>query len=79
MYTSRIVDPTDNEPSYSEDPALRPRNLDEYIGQKAVVDNLKVYIQAAKKRGDAMDHVLLAGPPGLGKPLWPTSLPKNSV
>jgi Holliday junction DNA helicase RuvB len=67
MHTSRIVDPTDNEPSYTEDPALRPRNLDEYIGQKAVVDNLKVYIQAAKKRGDAMDHVLLAGPPGLGK------------
>lgn len=67
MYTSRIVDPTDQEPTFNEDPALRPRNLDEYIGQKAVVDNLKVYIQAAKKRGDAMDHVLLAGPPGLGK------------
>ena len=49
------------------DPALRPRNLDEYIGQERVVDNLRVYIRAAKQRGEAMDHVLLAGPPGLGK------------
>lgn len=65
--TTRIVDPTESEHIPTEDPALRPRNLDEYIGQRAVVDNLKVYIQAAKKRGDAMDHVLLAGPPGLGK------------
>ncbi len=66
MQNTRVVDP-ELDQSYGEDPALRPRNLDEYIGQKAVVDNLKVYIQAAKKRGDAMDHVLLAGPPGLGK------------
>jgi Holliday junction DNA helicase RuvB len=65
--TTRIVDPHEIEATPTEDPALRPRNLDEYIGQSAVVDNLKVYIQAAKKRGDAMDHVLLAGPPGLGK------------
>jgi Holliday junction DNA helicase RuvB len=65
--TTRIVDPTETEHIQTEDPALRPRNLDEYIGQHAVVDNLKVYIQAAKNRGDAMDHVLLAGPPGLGK------------
>ena len=65
--TTRIVDPTETEHVQTEDPALRPRNLDEYIGQRAVVDNLKVYIQAAKNRGDAMDHVLLAGPPGLGK------------
>jgi holliday junction DNA helicase RuvB len=65
--TTRIVDPTETGHIQAEDPALRPRNLDEYIGQHAVVDNLKVYIQAAKNRGDAMDHVLLAGPPGLGK------------
>lgn len=49
------------------DPALRPRNLDEYVGQERLVDNLRVYIRAAKQRGQAMDHVLLAGPPGLGK------------
>jgi holliday junction DNA helicase RuvB len=60
---SRIVDPL----PMTEDPALRPRNLDEYVGQSTVVENLKVYIKAAKARGEAMDHVLLAGPPGLGK------------
>lgn len=53
--------------SENPDPALRPRNLDEYVGQEKVVENLKIYIRAAKKRGEAMDHVLLAGPPGLGK------------
>ncbi len=57
--------PTD--PTGPDDPALRPRNLDEYVGQKRVVDNLRVYLRAAKNRGDALDHVLLAGPPGLGK------------
>ncbi len=61
---ARVVDPQD---MGSSDPALRPRNLDEYVGQKRAVDNLRVYIRAAKSRGEAMDHVLLAGPPGLGK------------
>ncbi len=60
----RIVDPV---AITTEDPALRPQNLDEYIGQEQVVRNLRVYIQAAKMRGEALDHVLLAGPPGLGK------------
>ncbi len=49
------------------DPALRPRNLDEYVGQESIKGNLRVYIQAALKRGEALDHVLFAGPPGLGK------------
>lgn len=49
------------------DPALRPRNLDEYVGQTRVVENLRVYVKAARRRGEAMDHVLLSGPPGLGK------------
>ncbi|MFT4975222.1 MAG: Holliday junction DNA helicase RuvB, partial [Myxococcota bacterium] len=61
---TRVVDP---EELVNEDPALRPRNLDEYVGQKAVVENLRVYVKAAVARGEAMDHVLLAGPPGLGK------------
>ena len=46
---------------------LRPQTLDDYIGQKKAKENLKVYIEAAKRRGDALDHVLLYGPPGLGK------------
>ncbi len=46
---------------------LRPQTLDEYIGQTKVKENMKIYIEAAKKRGEALDHVLLYGPPGLGK------------
>ena len=46
---------------------LRPQSFEEYIGQDKVKENLKVYIEAAKKRGDSLDHVLLYGPPGLGK------------
>ena len=46
---------------------LRPQMLDEYIGQTKVKESMKVYIEAAKKRGEALDHVLLYGPPGLGK------------
>lgn len=49
------------------DAALRPRALDEFIGQQAARENLRVFIQAAKSRGDALDHVLFFGPPGLGK------------
>ncbi len=47
--------------------SLRPEVLGEYIGQKKVKENLSLFIEAAKQRGDALDHVLLAGPPGLGK------------
>ncbi len=49
------------------DLSLRPKNLREYIGQDAVKDNLSIYIKAALKRRDALDHILLYGPPGLGK------------
>jgi Holliday junction DNA helicase RuvB len=49
------------------DPALRPRRLDEYVGQEPIVRNLRVYVRAALNRGEALDHVLLSGPPGLGK------------
>ncbi|MCI7812326.1 MAG: Holliday junction branch migration DNA helicase RuvB [Lachnospiraceae bacterium] len=49
------------------DLTLRPQSLDQYIGQEKIKENLKVYIQAAKERHDALDHVLFYGPPGLGK------------
>ncbi len=49
------------------DNALRPKTFDGYIGQDKVKNNMKIYIEAAKNRGDALDHVLLYGPPGLGK------------
>ncbi|WP_270843374.1 AAA family ATPase, partial [Mitsuokella multacida] len=47
--------------------SLRPRKLNEYIGQEKVKANLSIFIQAALSRGEALDHVLLYGPPGLGK------------
>ena len=47
--------------------SLRPQKLDDYIGQLKIKENLKIYIEAAKKRGDPLDHVLFYGPPGLGK------------
>ena len=49
------------------DLSLRPKTLQEYIGQEKVKDNLSIYIKAAKLRGEALDHCLLYGPPGLGK------------
>ena len=49
------------------EPSLRPQTLDEYIGQERAKENLKVYIEAAKKRNEALDHCLFYGPPGLGK------------
>ncbi len=61
---TRIFDPSEHQQA---DPALRPRNLGEYIGQQRIKDNLQVYMRAAVQRGEALDHVLLAGPPGLGK------------
>ena len=46
---------------------IRPKRLDEYLGQQAVREQLSIYIEAARKRGGALDHVLIFGPPGLGK------------
>lgn len=51
----------------SSERSLRPASISEYVGQKKAKENLTLFIQAAKQRGDALDHVLLAGPPGLGK------------
>jgi Holliday junction DNA helicase RuvB len=49
------------------EPSLRPQRLDEYVGQKKIIDNLRVFIRAARERRESLDHVLLFGPPGLGK------------
>jgi Holliday junction DNA helicase RuvB len=60
---SGIPDPED----LGVEPALRPQRLDEYIGQTKILDNLRVFIRAARERRESLDHVLLFGPPGLGK------------
>lgn len=65
--SNRIVEPEYNETDTDIEYSLRPKVLDEYIGQDKVKENMKVYIEAAKKRGECLDHVLLYGPPGLGK------------
>jgi len=64
------LDPTNEQYDNNEmalEKALRPKMLDDFSGQPQLVDNLKVFIEAAKMRGEALDHVLLHGPPGLGK------------
>ena len=65
----RIVSPKETVSETTDDfeVSLRPVTLDEYIGQDKVKENMKIYIQAAKNRGDSLDHVLLYVPPGLGK------------
>ncbi|ASV33657.1 Holliday junction DNA helicase RuvB [Candidatus Williamhamiltonella defendens] len=56
-----------NENEALVDRAIRPKRLDEYVGQSHVRDQMQIFIQAAKQRGDALDHLLIFGPPGLGK------------
>ena len=66
-FENRIVNASYTAGDEEFDTSLRPRRLGDYIGQEKAKENLKVYIEAAKMRGDALDHVLLYGPPGLGK------------
>ena len=66
-FENRIVSTEYSAEDGENDLSLRPKRLDDYIGQTKVKENLKIYIEAAKKRGDPLDHVLLYGPPGLGK------------
>jgi len=66
----RLVSPekqAEDEKAVNMPISLRPQHLDEFVGQPQVCENLKVFIEAAKQRGEALDHVLLFGPPGLGK------------
>lgn len=64
--SDRLVS-ADAAPGDSRDKALRPLSFDEFVGQKAAIANLRVFVDAAARRGEALDHVLLSGPPGLGK------------
>ena len=66
-FENRMVSP-DFAPGETElENSLRPKTLDDYIGQEKAKENLSIYIKAAKQRGEPLDHVLLHGPPGLGK------------
>ncbi|OHX13650.1 Holliday junction branch migration DNA helicase RuvB [Chromobacterium sphagni] len=63
----RIVTPQRGEQEEALERALRPKQLDDYVGQRKAREQLEIFIEAAKRRGEALDHVLLFGPPGLGK------------
>ena len=68
MEEERIISPMlENSTEERLENSLRPKNLDEYIGQEKVKENMKIYIESAKKRNEPLDHCLLYGPPGLGK------------
>lgn len=67
MDDDRLITPGQMEDEELFEANIRPRNLNEYIGQAQVKENLQVFIRAARERGEALDHVLLFGPPGLGK------------
>ncbi len=64
---NRFITSTKNASELEIENSLRPRTMDDYVGQEKIKSTLKVYIEAAKKRNDTLDHVLLYGPPGLGK------------
>ena len=66
-FENRIVAPEYSSEDTDIEISLRPKRLSEYIGQEKAKENLKIYIEAAKKRAESLDHVLLYGPPGLGK------------
>jgi Holliday junction DNA helicase RuvB len=67
MTEERLVSPRRQKDELASEPSLRPRSLDEYIGQERLKESLGIFLQAARARGEALDHVLLYGPPGLGK------------
>ena len=67
MEDDRFITSTRNMEDEDVENTLRPTNMDDYVGQEKVKNQLNIYIQAAKKRGESLDHVLLYGPPGLGK------------
>lgn len=66
MSEDRLLSP-ESQAGESRDKALRPLSFDEFVGQKGAISNLRVFVEAAGRRGEALDHVLLSGPPGLGK------------
>ena len=67
MENRRIITSSFQTEDIEVEQKLRPQTLDNYIGQENIKSNMKIFMQAAKQRNEALDHVLLYGPPGLGK------------
>ncbi len=66
-HPARLADPEPFGEDLQEEPKLRPSRLDDFVGQPALKEQLRIFLEAARRRGDALDHVLFHGPPGLGK------------
>ena len=73
----KLIQTEESKEDLSFDPKIRPQFLKDYIGQEKLKETLSIYIEAAKKRKQSLDHCLFYGPPGLGKPQFPTLLPMN--
>src|SRR3989338_8123925 len=71
MPNERLISSDAKSDDTALDLTLRPRQLKEYFGQEKIKENLKIFMGAAKQRGEPIEHVLLYGPPGLGKPTLP--------
>src|SRR6201994_4762731 len=67
MSDNRVIDASATREDEAVEAKIRPQRLDEYVGQRAVREQMSIYIEAARRRGEALDHVLIFGPPGLGK------------
>ena len=67
MTNENIINPIPQDTDLTDDQSLRPISFNEFIGQNEIIENLKLYIDASQKRSESLDHVLLFGPPGLGK------------
>ncbi|MCZ6470280.1 MAG: AAA family ATPase, partial [Gammaproteobacteria bacterium] len=67
MDEERLINPQSSPEESSQERTLRPKVLEDYVGQNEVCEQMEIFIQAAKNRNEALDHVLVFGPPGLGK------------
>src|SRR5271169_4899564 len=72
----RMISDVLAKPDAALEMTLRPSLFSDFTGQANVKERLEIAVQAAKKRGEALDHLLFSGPPGLGKPRWPISSPR---
>ena len=75
---NEVISPQNSAEDDVADNALRPKRLQDYLGQKSVHEQMDIFIGAARQRGESLDHVLIFGPPGLGKTTMDQALPHPS-
>ena len=77
MQEERLISPSSNAQEASQERAIRPLSLTDYVGQAEVKEQMDIFINAARNRSEPLDHTLVFGPPGLGKTTWRISLPMS--